>query len=69
MFFDCYACVAAGIVRETQSIIYLNGGFTISPCLSFFNVLFLHVSAISYIAMVKNFFRFSNLILVVILRV
>ena len=25
------------------SIIYLNTGFTISPCLSFFNVLFLHV--------------------------
>ena len=25
------------------SIIYLNAGFTISPCLSFFNVLFLHV--------------------------
>ena len=25
------------------SIIYLNAGFTISPCLNFFNVLFLHV--------------------------
>ena len=26
-----------------KSIIYLNAGFTISPCLSFFNVLFLNV--------------------------
>ena len=38
------------------SIIYLNAGFTISPCLRIFNVLFLHVQAISYHAMVKNFF-------------
>ena len=26
-----------------KSFIYLNAGFTISPCLNFFSVLFLHV--------------------------
>ena len=45
------------------SIIYLNAGFTISPCLSFstyyfcmFNKVIFSRLAISYIAMVKVFF-------------
>ena len=40
------------VSQKLQSIIYLNAGFTISPRLSFFNVIFLHVKR-------KIFFTFK----------
>ena len=56
---DTFTCDVSVKKSSNLSIIYLNAGFTILPCLSFFSVIFLHVYAIWYIAMVKIFSIFQ----------